>query len=136
MITMLIFSPALEKHHGSGNYITINILLYIGQHLVGMLIMFIMTLLPPALKGGPEYYVHCSLGYSGVLYSYMLLWSHLGDKHMNIFGFCKLRKMFFPWIWIIINSFMVPEASFVGHLSGILFAVVLRMTIFTTDEKI
>ena len=40
MVTMMWFSPPLEKHHGLSNYLIINLLLIIGQHFVAMTIMF------------------------------------------------------------------------------------------------
>lgn len=106
MITMLLFSPPLEKHHGFYCYTLVNAILIIGQHLMALLMMYFMTLMPEALYGGKQYYYRCSLGYSGVLYAYLILWSYIGDKEISIFGFCKLRKIFFPWIWIVVNQLM------------------------------
>lgn len=65
MITLLIFSPQLEKHHGTVDYLLNNILLIIGSSLISILILYIASL---NFLGGPEYYFHCALGYSGILY--------------------------------------------------------------------
>jgi rhomboid domain-containing protein 1 len=135
MMTMMIFSPVVEKHHGFSDYLIINILLIIGQHLIALLIMFIMTCVPESLYGGPKYYFSCALGYSGVLYGYLMLWAFTGDKKTNVFGMFKIRKFLIPWIWLFITQIIIPEASFIGHLSGILFAVIIIL-FFTADEHL
>ena len=104
MVTMMVFSPDLERHHKFFKYSLIHIFQIPMQHIIAMLMMFGMTQVPEKFYGGPEYDYHCSIGYSGVLYGYMLLWVYVGDKEMSIFGMFKLRKVYFPWIWIILNQ--------------------------------
>ena len=40
-----------------------------------------------------------------------------------------MKKIFVPWLMLIIIQMAIPEASFIGHLTGILAALLLRFTL-------
>jgi hypothetical protein len=75
------------------------------------------------------------VGYSGVLFGYITLWSDIGEKHVNVYGIFRMKRLFFPWIWLAINTILIPEASFIGHLSGILCGVLILLFFCTEDTR-
>jgi hypothetical protein len=49
-----------------------------------------------------------------------------GEKYETYFGRIQIRKIYVPWILLIMISIAVPNASFSGHLCGILSALLLK----------
>ena len=47
------------------------------------------------------------------------------ETHQSCFGI-KIRKILLPWIWLLLIQLCIPEASMIGHLAGILSALVLK----------
>ncbi|CAI2377275.1 unnamed protein product [Moneuplotes crassus] len=136
MTTLVALSPVLEKHHGFVKYLLLNFILIIGQGCLCFLMMHGMTYVPVKYNGIGSTYSICTVGYSGVLSGYTLFWSFIGDEEVDVCGVVKIRKVFFPWVCLIVVQVIIPNVSFIGHLSGILFACIMRFTLFTKDEKI
>ena len=67
------------------------------------------------------------MGFSGVLFALKVLVNHFhADSHSattNTFGFDIPRKAAI-WTELIIIQLLVPKASFLGHLAGILAGLV------------
>lgn len=64
----------------------------------------------------------CAVGYSGVLFAYMVIGIKLGDPNQtrSIFGFFQVPAWIYPWVMLGILQILVPNVSFMGHLAGIL----------------
>lgn len=136
MMTLLIFSPAIEKHHGFGDYLIINIILIIFWSFISLGLYGVMIFVPEKLYGGSQYYFNWAIGYSGVLFAYIMLWCFIGEKQASIFGLFNIRKIYLPWIYLFVNQVLFPNVSFIGHLSGILWALMMRVVLFTNDEHL
>lgn len=62
-----------------------------------------------------------AVGYSCVVFGWMtILAAKQPSSKLNIFGVLSLPISFAPFESLIFTSIMVPQASFIGHLSGII----------------
>ncbi|EEE55804.1 hypothetical protein OsJ_04394 [Oryza sativa Japonica Group] len=62
-----------------------------------------------------------AVGYSCVVFGWMtILATKQPSSKLNIFGVLSLPISFAPFESLIFTSIMVPQASFIGHLSGII----------------
>ncbi|KAL3146062.1 hypothetical protein ABBQ38_015413 [Trebouxia sp. C0009 RCD-2024] len=76
-----------------------------------------------------------AVGYSAVIFGWMALLSARGISNFSIFGLVQLPMSLAPFGALAITSIIVPRASFVGHLSGILMGYFMAYVIYdiTTD---
>ena len=62
-----------------------------------------------------------SVGFSGVLFHFCVLESHLSSNtSRSLFGVINVPTYLYPWALLILLQFFMPNLSFLGHLSGIL----------------
>lgn len=66
-----------------------------------------------------------STGFSGVLFHLMVLQAHYSPSMMtrNVYGFVQVSSTTFPWVMLIVAQVLLPNISFLGHLSGILVGI-------------
>lgn len=63
----------------------------------------------------------CAVGFSGVIFALKVLHSHyfpVADSY--IFGLFPIPSQYACWAELGLIQLLVPNASFIGHLSGIL----------------
>lgn len=62
-----------------------------------------------------------SVGFSGVIFQLAVLEANLSpDRTRSVFGFINVSSKMYPWALLVILQFIMPQISFMGHLSGIL----------------
>ena len=73
------------------------------------------------LTGSMSYLMQPAIGYSGVLFAYIFIECHHATvQSRSFFGFFSVPSKLYPWIILVVMQFVMPNISFVGHLSGIL----------------
>ena len=62
------------------------------------------------------------VGFSGVIFQLSVLESNLGpeDRTRSVFGMVEVSSRAYPWALLLALQFIMPQASFLGHLAGIL----------------
>jgi rhomboid domain-containing protein 1 len=62
------------------------------------------------------------VGFSGVIFQLSVLESNYGpeDRTRSVFGMMEVSSKAYPWALLLALQFIMPQASFLGHLSGIL----------------
>eukprot|EP00594_Rhizosolenia_setigera_P017555 CAMPEP_0178974320 /NCGR_PEP_ID=MMETSP0789-20121207/22384_1 /TAXON_ID=3005 /ORGANISM="Rhizosolenia setigera, Strain CCMP 1694" /LENGTH=363 /DNA_ID=CAMNT_0020662627 /DNA_START=30 /DNA_END=1118 /DNA_ORIENTATION=+ len=64
-----------------------------------------------------------SVGFSGVLFQLSVLEANKSHEESNrtrsIYGMIKVKSKYYPWALLIILQIIMPNISFLGHLSGI-----------------
>lgn len=63
------------------------------------------------------FYYSCAIGFSGTLFALKVVSTSLLESS---FGFSSSMTKFGVWIELLYISFITPNASFIGHLAGIL----------------
>ena len=53
--------------------------------------------------------------------------AYLGERNEKFFGIVSIPKVFHPILMLILIQISIPGASFLGHLFGILAALLLRV---------
>lgn len=106
-----------DEHMGSVYYLEYTVVLIITSGLL-MLAMYHVLIFSFRL----EYYKRVTaIGYSAVIFGWMTILAvkqPVGKLH--IFGMIPLPVHLAPFESLIITSLIVPQASFIGHLAGIL----------------
>ena len=127
MCWLAIFSVRLERVYGTYFFMIVNLWLMALSSALELLYDHVRVFwLPESLGGGAlELLVAYSVGYSAVLFGLVMLECLSGDKHLVIYG-CKVRKILLPFAYLFFSQIIVPNASLIGHLSGIISALILR----------
>ena len=71
--------------------------------------------------GSMSYLMQPAVGYSGVLFAYILIECyHTTNTSRSFFGLFSVPTKLYPWIILVVMQFVMPNISFLGHLSGML----------------
>jgi membrane associated rhomboid family serine protease len=69
-----------------------------------------------------------SLGFSGVLFHLLVLECNLNPTlSRNIFGMLQMQSKYYPYALLILIQVIMPNISFLGHLSGIFVGSLQRL---------
>ena len=72
------------------------------------------------VTGNMSYMFQPAVGYSGVLFSYIFVECHHAVvSSRSFFGLFDVPVKVYPWIILVAIQFVMPNISFLGHLSGI-----------------
>ncbi len=72
-----------------------------------------------------------SLGFSGVIFQLSVLEANFNPNRMrSVFGFFQVSSKMYPWALLVILQFIMPQISFLGHLSGILVGTLQLRGVF------
>ena len=64
----------------------------------------------------------CTIGFSAILFTYLSIHTNLSTSQNNFPFFFQLNNKLYPWLLLIFCQIIFPNASFLGHLSGIIVA--------------
>ncbi|EJD74708.1 hypothetical protein LOAG_18018 [Loa loa] len=77
---------------------------------------------------GGGYMNQCAVGFSGVLFALKVLHTtHFPYSDHNLFGWLPIPSQFACWAELILLQMLTPNASFIGHLSGIIVGLAYTM---------
>jgi rhomboid domain-containing protein 1 len=119
MVSLAWKGISLERRHGSLGFLLLLIVLTVltGWIYVGM------SALAAQYTMDPRYMTKCAVGFSGVLFALKVL-ANDSDGHFGLFS--VPRKMAI-WMELLIIQILVPHASLIGHLSGIVAGIGMYM---------
>ncbi|CAD7704569.1 unnamed protein product [Ostreobium quekettii] len=83
--------------------------------------------------GGRERYARVTaVGYSCVTFGLMsaLSVNELGMGQLSLFGLASIPAPLAPFGYLVLTSVLIPRASFIGHLSGVLVGYVVGFGVF------
>lgn len=122
MVSLAWKGIALERRFGSFRFfITLVVLTLMSSTAYVALAMFAADLLEDY-----SYMQQCAVGFSGVLFAMKVLTTHYDldpNERAAYFGFL-LPVRWAVWAELLLIQLMVPNASFIGHLGGILAGLV------------
>jgi len=94
---------------------------------------FIISVILSRYLDSAEYEHQCSVGFSGVLFALLTVrCSSLSDSQSqsSVFGLTSVPTRFYPWVLLLALQFLMPNISFIGHLSGIFVGYFFTFGIF------
>jgi len=107
-----------ERTKGTIHYIYLIFLFALGSSSIQFLMAFILGH-NPVVEYTPYLY-QCSVGFSAVLFCLLVIECHNLEGTRSLFGLISLRAKLYPWILLVVLQFIMPNLSFLGHLSGML----------------
>ncbi|XP_070538487.1 rhomboid-related protein 4-like [Ptychodera flava] len=117
MVSFLWKGISLEKRLGSKYfaYMIAAFCMLTGAVLVGL------NFLAAEFFDNASYIHSCAVGFSGVLFAIKMVTTHyLPPGTQWVMGFIPVNSRFACWVELFLISILVPNASFAGHLAGIL----------------
>ena len=105
----------LELKMGSAAFLQLIIFSLIVSHsllVISAYLLYIYTDLTSS-------YHSCAVGFSAVLFSLKYVWNHSAGSSSNIMG-VNVPTKYAAWLELVLVSLLHPDASFIGHLCGIL----------------
>ena len=117
MSTMAIGSMLEKKHLGT---FMMGITILWGIILTSAIYIVIAWLLLVVI-GYNRMMLQHSLGFSGVIFQLSVMESNLSpNRTRSVFGIMQVSSKMYPWALLVVLQFVMPQISFLGHLSGIL----------------
>ncbi|XP_066993458.2 rhomboid-related protein 4 [Anabrus simplex] len=128
MISFLIKGRSLEPRYGSTNFAFLLVILCsmtnIGYVLLGQACAHLFQ---------DPYYLHtCAIGFSGVIFALKVLTSYEAPASTTMVAGTPVPTRYAAWVELIVIHLLVPRASFMGHLAGILAGVLYCKTFVGT----
>ncbi|CAI5516953.1 unnamed protein product [Closterium sp. Naga37s-1] len=116
--TLLPLAAPLERHLGSLRLLHALLLLACLNSLIHSALAF----MPKLLLGWWGWWAgECCIGFSGVLFALIVLDLQVGGgRDRSIFGFFTVPTAWYPWVLLVLFQLLLPSASLLGHLSGVL----------------
>jgi hypothetical protein len=109
----------LEREMGSTRFAFLFVYSLLFSHFLAVFLSYIMFILDIETSS----YNTCAVGISASLFCLKYIWNQSSSSLTNIYGL-SIPLKYAAWVECIIISIITPNASFVGHLSGILAGVV------------
>eukprot|EP00741_Cyanophora_paradoxa_P021684 tig00000241_g20930.t1 len=107
----------VEQYYGFYAYLVFSLALLFGSSLVTLLVYHVLVV----TFGQTRYLRVFAVGYSAVVFGWMTVAAVLNPTgSLSFFGYLNLPVSFAPFSSLIFTSIIVPQASFIGHLAGIL----------------
>ncbi|KAK9819657.1 hypothetical protein WJX72_000848 [[Myrmecia] bisecta] len=101
---------------GTMYYAKTSLVLLLGSGLVCLAIYHLLIF----LFRQEQYLRATAVGYSCVVFGWMTIFAASGVSTFSLFGMVELPMSLTPFGSLILTSIIIPRASFIGHLSGIL----------------
>ena len=118
MISFLWKGRTLERRFGSRKFfIIVTIFAVLSQ-----ILLILLNRALAALFWNGEYLTNCAAGFSAVIFALKVLTTHnMWEESVRVLGFpITVPAQFACWIELVLIQILVPNASFTGHLAGIL----------------
>lgn len=116
MASFIIKGRTLERTLGAVNFIVLVVFLIFSTSISYVLLSYLMYFLNRDVS---ELY-QCAIGFSAVLFAMKTIMTRTSPDEQQLLLNIRVPAKYAPWIELIIIHLMVPNASFKGHLSGIL----------------
>ena len=132
MLSTSAISTMLEKHTSS-----LRMIFIIWYAILFTSIMYLcISYLAYKIFNYTSWMYEHSIGFSGVLFHLSVLesYSFSGSGPRSIFGFVTVPPILYPWVLLVVLQFIMPNLSFLGHLSGILTGTLQHYGIFHIVE--
>ena len=108
----------LERTLGSQVFALLVLYALVASHTIAVLLSYILYELDISRSS----YNTCAVGFSAVLFCLKYIWNQRSDDYSQVYGLILPTK-YIAWAECVIISILTPNASFIGHLSGILAGV-------------
>mmetsp|Transcript_18522 Transcript_18522/g.44687 ORF Transcript_18522/g.44687 Transcript_18522/m.44687 type:complete len:422 (+) Transcript_18522:224-1489(+) len=120
MSFVVVGGKVLERRYGTLPMTFIVTFATVWTSIVYLVISYVLAYL---VVGYDKWMYQHSVGFSGVLFHLAVLECNdpTSQQHQrSIFGIVQVPASVYPWVLLVVLQFIMPNLSFLGHLSGIL----------------
>mmetsp|Transcript_9287 Transcript_9287/g.15075 ORF Transcript_9287/g.15075 Transcript_9287/m.15075 type:complete len:256 (+) Transcript_9287:3-770(+) len=115
MSSLLWKGAQLEQTNGTEEFLKMSAFLLLGSHVIYVLVAWILSMLGVFSATMQT----CAVGYSAVLFGYKMVLNYNSPSLSSFYGMMVPLK-YMCWVELVLISIITPNASFLGHLCGIL----------------
>lgn len=116
MVSLIVKGRQLERNFGIVQYLVLVCFLIVATS--GCYVL--LSALTFAISDDASNMHQCAIGFSAVLFAMKTIYTRLAPDETQYLLNMGVRASYAPWIELVVIHLMVPNASFKGHLSGIL----------------
>eukprot|EP00937_MAST-01D_sp_MAST-1D-sp2_P000583 g583.t1 len=120
MSAFVSMGPPIERRLGSLFFLLFIPVLALAGALLGLLLSGALA----ASRVMPNALQECGIGFSGVLFSLLVLITESQGGRQSLFGVLSVPARAYPWALLLLLQVVLPHISFTGHLSGLLVGMV------------
>ncbi len=122
MMSLLQIGTILEIQFGTLQFLVVTLWLVILSSTLYVLFSYILSL----AFNNISWLYYSSVGFSGVLFSYAIIETyHSNMPTRSVFGLFEVPSKVYPWVLLVILQIMLPNVSWLGHVSGIIVGLLL-----------
>ena len=130
MIVFFQLCPQIEKRIGS-LYTFIYLLNSIFTvSLTYMIIIKISNLFLVIINSSTNLDSYCSVGFSAIIFDLLYFnynfTNEIANRNSVVFGIALMKNKYLPLFYLVAMQLLNPDASFVGHLSGIISGILIK----------
>lgn len=119
MLALVPIGSGLERMLGSVRYLHVLFLMATSNALIEIVIAYLAAFNP--LHPYSALLDECGIGFSGVIFAMIVMETSLNTvQTRSIFGFFSVPAKLYPWALLVLFQLLMPRASLLGHLAGIL----------------
>ncbi|KAG0584066.1 hypothetical protein KC19_3G182200 [Ceratodon purpureus] len=119
MLALAPIGSGLERMLGSVRYLHVLFLMATSNALIEVVIAYLAAYNPVHPYPGLLY--ECGIGFSGVIFAMIVMETSLNAvQTRSVFGFFSVPAKLYPWALLVLFQLLMPRASLLGHLAGIL----------------
>lgn len=111
----------LEQALGSSQFLFLILFGLVASHTIMVLIAYVLYEYI-GMDGYSSGFTTCAVGFSAVLFCLKYVWNARSPHLEPVMGFMVPSK-YAAWLELVVISLITPNASFIGHLAGILAGV-------------
>lgn len=115
MISFLYKGAMLERAYGPEVFGAMVAFLLVTSHVLYVFVAFLLA----GTEFGAALFTTCAAGFSGVIFGLKMVLNARSSADSYLYGIPVPTK-YAAWLELLLIQLLVPQASFLGHLCGIL----------------
>jgi len=119
MMSTLALGSSLERSVGTTQMVFIVLWQILGCGAISVAASWALSMV---LLNDLSYLKQHSVGFSGVIFALAVvdIYRNSSTTHRSVMGVFSVPAKYYPWVLLIVLQVLIPNVSFMGHLSGIL----------------
>jgi len=119
MLSFIVKGKSLEQRFGSPYFAYLLCIFTVLTSAIYVVLQVLLT----EFTNDYQYYKTCAIGFSGVIFALKVLTTHYSERNYQRYFGILVSDKYAVWLELLAIQLMVPNASFIGHLAGILVGI-------------
>ncbi|XP_029658011.1 rhomboid-related protein 4 [Octopus sinensis] len=139
MVSFLSKGIRLEKRLSSQHFGFLLVFCTVASGVV----LIALNILMMILTNDTSYELTCAVGFSAVIFAIKVVLNYMNPQEQHAYGGFLIPYKYIHWLEVVMIQLIVPQASFLGHISGIIVGLIYCKTplkdifsrIFPPDQR-